>query len=495
MRYRPFVEELEARLALSTIAAVRSGLWSDPGTWSGGVVPGVNDQVTIGNGISVRGNSPWAALRAQTPAGGTGLTFNGSVPSSWHTGDQLIVSGTDDKNTAEYETVTIAAISGSAVTLVAGLTYSHAAGAYVVDIAPGNAVANMITLNQNTGGAGTGRITGACAYLCGFWEYGAGGISSSLSIGDAFYYYSPNITAVSDVACDSNDYGFYLDGHATQHKQQGTLDSFTGNTAYSVTTGLYCRTVTGTVDHYTVAAAHTGMLEAYSLNVTVQYSRFLGGGPGSQSGIACQEGSEGATNSVYRNDTITGWITGVYISPLDAHTVRDCTFGRNTQDVFISIAHGTDRNVTVVGQAHIQFADNLYEELDARGLEVIFHDGGRVTLNGTQLYAPWQAWNYVPFPTLDTNLPPALAGLTNQELWHTYGLAMQLELAGQSPQRQPQLVSPTQAPHGVYLLQYRPPLAPRNSTPITQQITLAIGWNVVTVTIGKQQYCFFIWGE
>ena len=74
-RFRPAVEHLEVRLALSgshamgvmavpgmashlaehpTVSAARSGAWSDPATWSHGMVPAAGDVVSIADGVTVR---------------------------------------------------------------------------------------------------------------------------------------------------------------------------------------------------------------------------------------------------------------------------------------------------------------------------------------------------------------------------------------------------------------------------------------------------------
>src|SRR5207302_3969143 len=50
-----------------------------------------------------------------------------------------------------------------------------------------------------------------------------------------------------------------------------------------------------------------------------------------------------------------------------------------------------------------------------------------VFYNGDQLFAPWQAASYIPFPTQPSGaraLPAILIGKTNQQLLTLYGLAM-----------------------------------------------------------------------
>jgi hypothetical protein len=162
-------------------------------------------------------------------------------------------------------------------------------------------------------------------------------------------------------------------------------------------------------------------------------------------------------NAVYDHVDVQGWSIGIDVPVNGSNRIVGGTFN-NLKSIFVATANSRDRAVAIDDASAtdpIQFLDNLTAtSRDKTGAVVatprqqydvylqsnfnpreqditrLFNRDiirlGTVTHNGQQVYYLEQAANFVPFPTPDTtpNLPAEFVGLTNQQLFDQYGLAI-----------------------------------------------------------------------
>jgi hypothetical protein len=136
----------------------------------------------------------------------------------------------------------------------------------------------------------------------------------------------------------------------------------------------------------------------------------------------------------------------------------------------------------------------------------------QITLpNGQQLYFPEQAASYVPFlkgTNTATNAPAAFVGLTNQQLWSRFGLALGGAVAPASAVLDPNsggYVGTPSSPQPVYALTSEGSVetgdvyhlaylsvATGQVTKETAPTAITVGWNVITRTINGRPYSFLV---
>jgi hypothetical protein len=155
----------------------------------------------------------------------------------------------------------------------------------------------------------------------------------------------------------------------------------------------------------------------------------------------------------------------------------------------------------------------------AYGSRSIFPPDNIIYTDGRQLYWPEQAAAAVPFPSGQglpvgaSGIPPQLLGLTAQQIWNAYGIAVAGSVAPPSAVPIPEtngLAGPP-TPINTWFLQQSQLQANINS-PYTIQYnivtngvqgpvisdpnpeTLVVGWNLLKRTINGQATTFFVWG-
>ena len=90
----------------------------------------------------------WTTLTEPARAGGSTLTL-GEVPVGWRVGDELVIAGTDPNDPASDETVTIASIDGSTVTLSQALQRDHVSPAADLSVHVANNTRNILLSSEN----------------------------------------------------------------------------------------------------------------------------------------------------------------------------------------------------------------------------------------------------------------------------------------------------------------------------------------------------------
>jgi hypothetical protein len=222
-----------------------------------------------------------------------------------------------------------------------------------------------------------------------------------------------------------------------------------------------------------------------------------------------------------RNDSISGFPVGIRLSEQYAQSVIDSVFSNNHYDIEIPNAIARGRSISISNPTFTPSTDPTHldvfwlQEFNAvftRNIDALFVPD-TVIYNGKQLFAPWQAADFVPFPEQPSGvpaLPSILIGKTNQQLFALYGLAMGGALApdpsaatlttngtvGDIAPGQPQvtLVSPrsTSQLKG-YQLQYRVDSGPMVTYP--HPVDLTLGWNAITITTNGAPSTLFVLGQ
>ncbi len=135
-------------------------------------------------------------------------------------------------------------------------------------------------------------------------------------------------------------------------------------------------------------------------------------------------------NITYDNLTVSGYNKGIQLARRGHSVVNGGTFTNNNQDIVILSGAIENRSVLITGnllQPKIQTLFDTYPISGYSATEFFVNDV--VLLNygsfvNQRLYSMMQQANAIPFPMIRTDLPTQYVGLTNQQLWNFYGVAL-----------------------------------------------------------------------
>jgi hypothetical protein len=210
--------------------------------------------------------------------------------------------------------------------------------------------------------------------------------------------------------------------------------NFHNNLAVGDQYGCFLRYETngGTIDTLTAHDCVSGYRQQYCRNITLQNSN-LYGTPNSDYGIFLAV--ESAQGFVALNDNVSGYPVGILLSEEYTQTITGGTWNNGYNLEIPNNIDARGRTIIITNPIFVPNNDpnhydiywkNAFGDVLTRNINAFFAPD-KVFLNGNQLYAPWQAANYVPFPTQPDRapaLPLALIGLTNQQLVSNFGLAI-----------------------------------------------------------------------
>jgi hypothetical protein len=376
----------------------------------------------------------------------------------------------------------------------------------------------------------------------GFWYQGYGVLSQNNiaagAAGAGFQWYGkglikPDGTEIQFAAANLPDPSL-ANGQLSVSVESVPLGVFSGNVAFADTYAIWidylqahplAANERSVVDNFTVwnlSGGRSAMMIHYSSHLTVQNSWLVGNI--SQGGIGIQEGNEATTDNMYLNDRIERWSVGLYTAQAGTDVITGGYFN-NIVNIDIPAQYAADGQAVAIN--NVQFGMlpatqlvgkqqyNVEKTIDFATLLQNYGPGGifapnLVTYNGQQVYAPEQAANFVPFTTAASSpgVPAALIGLTNQQLWDQFGLAVGGALAPAQAATLPgirgtvglaanylpsvTLVSPTQADHTKpYQLVYN---LGNQGVVDPNPVALQAGWNLITRTIAGRTRSFFVYG-
>jgi hypothetical protein len=135
-------------------------------------------------------------------------------------------------------------------------------------------------------------------------------------------------------------------------------------------------------------------------------------------------------NITYDNLTVSGYNKGIQLARRGYSIVNGGTFTNNNQDIVIVSAAIENRSVSITGnlvQPKIQTVFDAYQISGYSATAFFVNDDVRLNYGSfvnQRLYNTMQQANAIPFPTSRTDLPAQYVGLTNQQLWNLYGVAL-----------------------------------------------------------------------
>jgi hypothetical protein len=264
-----------------------------------------------------------------------------------------------------------------------------------------------------------------------------------------------------------------------------------------------------------------GIRLRYSQHILVRDSLFLGRGDGSN-WEAVHEPDSGLNDIRFVNLTVKGWLSGVRFSEQGTGLFLGGGTFANVHNVEIPSPFASNRSILIsqptfapsTNPRHYDvFWVNEFDTVTNRDATNLFAPD-HVRYNTVQLYAPWQAANFIPVTQQGTSgpsIPSELIGKTNLELWHKYGLASGgvLPTAPQSSALKtngtvgnPAVIPPslrlasheyTQQLDG-YQLQYSIGTS-KDWTTVPTPFNLKPGWNLLTVMVSGFHRTFFVYGD
>ena len=155
-------------------------------------------------------------------------------------------------------------------------------------------------------------------------------------------------------------------------------------------------------------------------------------------------GNIATKNITYENLSVSGYWTGIE-TPRKGNVLITGGSYNNFYDAVMYTAAVEDRNVLITNvpaTMKVAAAPNL-AGWGLPGSIFFVHDS--ITLNfgifqNQRLYYYEQTASYVPFPTPRSDMPAAYIGLTNQQLWNQFGIALSGEIAPANVYAVPNLI-------------------------------------------------------
>jgi hypothetical protein len=342
--------------------------------------------------------------------------------------------------------------------------------------------------------------------------------------GDGFWLQGNGVSVQNDVAIGLAAAGYYYFNKPytlpIQHviRSDAPLTGFQNNLAESCDYGAFLRYETdgGVIDGLAAHDCITGYKQQYCKDITLENSQLYGS---SFSDYGIFLAVESAQGFVARNDNVSGFPVGIrFAADYDQSLIGGVWDNVHNIEIPTSIASG--RRITISSPTFAHSADpnhydiywvELFSDVFTRDINAFFGPD-TVLYNNNQLFAPWQAANYVPFPDQRSRsplLPSFLIGMTNQQLLSSYGLAIGGVVAPGSLTGGPvtngsigavvtypptvKLVSPRETRQLIgYQLEYR---VDGRLVISPQLYVLHLGWNAITVTVNHSARTLFVLGE
>jgi hypothetical protein len=277
----------------------------------------------------------------------------------------------------------------------------------------------------------------------GFWFQGAGvSVVGNISAGNqahAYIFYTRGLYENGvrrDFPAANLPDSAIADGQTFIPVGQVPMANFSGNIGYASAMGLVVRYhLEGSLhgersvfEDSTFWSNNWGVALPYAQNVTLRRLRVVHDGSSAATiGIGSYNVVEG--NTTYDNVVVTGYGLGILVPRWGTNVINGGTFN-NQIDIQIQTAAIRERLVQLNNlpwQTRIDTHDNLYPLPNATLSNFWVKD--TVLLNFGQfvnqrLYSHIQRATAVPFPEFRPDIPSEYVGLTNQQLWSQFGVAI-----------------------------------------------------------------------
>jgi hypothetical protein len=257
--------------------------------------------------------------------------------------------------------------------------------------------------------------------------------------GDGFWMQGNGVSVNNNVAIGQLGAGYYYFFKPYKLPVQRVIPSdlpinFHANLAESDDYGCFLRYEIngGTIDGLTAHNCITGYKQQYCRNITLQNSNLYGSGYSDYGIFLAVESAQGF---VARNDNVSGYPVGILLSAEYTQTLTGGTWNNRHNIEIPNSIDARGRRIVITGPNFVAnnrphhydiYWNNTFGDVFTRDINAFFAPD-TVLYNGHQLYAPWQAVNYVSFsvqPPGAPALPALLIGPPHQQLLSTFGLAM-----------------------------------------------------------------------
>jgi hypothetical protein len=340
----------------------------------------------------------------------------------------------------------------SNVDMYSNVAYDVNGASFVTEVGDeiGGFYGNFAVGTTGTGAKGTNEEVNAREALQdfgfsgdGFWFQGAGvsvvGNISAGNKGHAYIFYTRGLYENGvrrDFPAANLQDPAIADGQTSIPVGQVPMADFSWNTGYASAMGLVVRYhlegaeqgQESVVEDSTFWNNAWGIALPYAQNVVLRRLRVLNDGNSAGSiGIGSYNVVEG--NTTYDNVTVAGYGLGILVPKWGTNVINGGTFN-NQVDIQIQTAAVRDRVLQLNNlplQTRIDMHVDLYQLPNAILSNFWVQD--TVTLNFGQfvnqrLYSFMQRADAVPFPDFRSDIPSEYVGLSNQQLWNQFGVAI-----------------------------------------------------------------------
>jgi hypothetical protein len=294
--------------------------------------------------------------------------------------------------------------------------------------------------------------------------------------GDGFWLQGAGVSVVGNISAGNTDNafvlytkGFNLGGVQAQFSTANLVDpsiaqgansipvgwvpirEFTDNVGYSSTIGLTLRyhlqnTVVDEqsfIEDSTFWGDEVGVYLPYTEHTTLKNVRVINGQPNAPwSGIS---GNIATQNDNYIDLTVIGYTMGIELPRHGTSVVSGGTY-HNTYDFLIYTAALSERRITFENlPASTIFTTVVNTQPWGVNPVDVFFVKDTIILNyagfvNQQLFFVSQVASYVPIPVPEAASPAKYVGLTNQQLWDLYGVALGGKVAPKSAYSSPNII-------------------------------------------------------
>jgi hypothetical protein len=293
--------------------------------------------------------------------------------------------------------------------------------------------------------------------------------------GDGFWFQGGGVHVVDNVAAAQREQGFIFFTEGLRQPGLGTtrfvsanlpdrsittnttinvintpIFEFSGNESYGTRDGLHTQyhllnpshTARSTIADFTAWNVTNGINSPYTRHTDYRNIKLI-----NDVNTPRSEGYD--TNDVtedirFYDPTIIGFNDGIEVPKRGSNLISG-GFLQNRNNIEMDIMRERDRSLTITGNTVFRMLPpsvtgqkyNIFMQQplagDEESFEHVFRSEALYIDNGNgniqQVWSPEQAADFIPFPTAQTGLPPEYVGLTNQQLFDQFGVAVGGEVA------------------------------------------------------------------
>jgi hypothetical protein len=283
--------------------------------------------------------------------------------------------------------------------------------------------------------------------------------------GDGFWFQGAGVSVVGNISAGNQESGFafytrgLIEGGVQKYFPTANLVDpsiaqgatqipvglvpmvqFSDNVAYASHTGLFVRYHLEDATHGQNSVFRDSKFWNNEVGVDIPYTQHsvlrnltVTNNLGTQPYVGVK-GNISTLHNRYENLAVSGYYFGIELPRRGTAVVDGGTFSNNTHDILLYTAALSDRNVLITNVgAQTKICTVLEIKQFGYTADIFFvHD--TIVLNygpfvNQRLYFTAQQANAIPFPVPRYDVPAEYIGLTNQQMWNQFGVALGGEIA------------------------------------------------------------------